>query len=146
MPSTSPLGAQLGVEGLLLQMGIGSPVVYTTIANVEDLDLPTTAKIVETTNVGDAWVRRFPTLFDMGKITFKIFWIPTETTHENLAGGLRYLLLNKILTTFKVVYPDTGASTDTFPAFVTDFHITGKVGDVFHAAIELSNNGAPTLV
>jgi hypothetical protein len=47
--------------------------------------------------------------------------------------------------TFTLAYPD-GQSTDAFPAYVTGFHVTGKVGDVWRADVELSNSGAPTLV
>ncbi len=72
-----------------------------------------------------------------------------EPTHNNTIAstttGLRYLMLNKILTTFKLVYPDGSSTSDTFPAYVTDVSVSGKVGGVFEGAIELSNNGAPTL-
>jgi|SRR5215472_1670857 len=149
MPQTSVFGAQLGTEGLLIQVQTGSPATFVTIANASDVTLPTIANTVETTNFGDAWIRRFPTLLDMGKITFKVYFIPTEPTHDNQtsssASGLRYLMLNKVLSTFKLTYPDTGASTDTFPAYVTSVSLTGKVGGVFEGTIELSNNGAPTL-
>ncbi len=143
MPTTSTLGPALGVLGL--QILFGSPAT-SIVCNVEDIDLPTQAKTVEVTNVGDTWVRRFPTLLDMGKITFKIFWIPTEATFKNTSGGLRYAMISQTLTNFVVTYPDSGHSTDSFAAYVTNFHLTGKVGDVFHASIELSNSGAPTLV
>jgi hypothetical protein len=142
MPTTSTLGPALGVLGL--EILFGSPAT-AIVCNVEDIDLPTSAKTVEVTNVGDTWTRRFPTLLDMGKITFKIYWIPTEATHKNAAGGLRYALITQALTTFKILYPDTPGSFDTFPGYITNFHVTGKVGDVFHAAIEVSNSGAPTL-
>jgi hypothetical protein len=127
----------------------GSPAGYVTILNASDVTLPAKANIVETTNFGDAWVRRFPTLLDMGNITFKVFFIPTEPTHDNAtsstASGLRYLMLNKVLSNFKLLYPDTGASSDTFPAYVTEVSITGKVNGVFEGSITLSNSGPPTL-
>ncbi len=149
MPTTSTFGAQLGTQGLLIQANIGSPAAFATIANAHDVTLPTKANTVETTNFGDAWVRRFPTLLDMGKVTFKVYFIPLEPTHNNTIAstttGLRYLMLNKILTTFKLVYPDGSSTSDTFPAYVTDVSVSGKVGNVFEGAIELSNNGAPTL-
>ena len=144
MPSgVSALGAAQGVLGM--QLLFGSPTASTIIVNVEDIDLPVVAKTVEVTNVTDTWVRRFPTLLDMGKITFKVYWIMKDTTH-NYAAGLRGLLINQTLTIFKVLYPDASpSSSDSFPAYITGFHITGKVGDVYNAAIEISNNGAPTL-
>jgi hypothetical protein len=153
--STSPIAAAIGVEGLILLMGTGnSPETMVPIANATDLNLPIMAEVVDVTNVGDNWRRRLATLHDMGKINFKIFWVMEEVTHRNAAGGsggniadgLRYCLINNVLANFAFVYPDGDSSTDSFAAFVTGFAITGKVGGVFEATIELSNNGAPDLV
>lgn len=157
MPSynpTSTIAPAVGVEGLLLLMGTGtSPENLACIANAMDLDLPIIAETQDVTNVGSNWRIRFPTLHDMGKITFTIFWVMEEPTHRNdggtggsVADGLRYCLVNNILANFAFVYPDGNGSTDAFPAYVTGFSITGKVGDVFRAKIELSNSGPPTLV
>lgn len=151
MSATSPIGAQQTVAGLLLQVGNGqSPETMNTVANVEDFALPLTAKTVETTNVGDTWVRRVATLLDMGKIAFTVFWIMEEITHRNSAlnnvKGLRYLFAQRTLADWQAVYPDGNSSTDAWPAYVTTFSISGKVGDVFKAAIDLSNSGAPSLV
>lgn len=154
MPSTSILGASVDFLGMLLQVGNGaSPQVFYTVANVEDFNEPLIADTVDVTNVGDLWRRRVSTLLDMGKITFKIFWVMTETTHYSgpivNARGLRNMLFNGPSLgpfSFKIVYPDSGGSVDSFLAFVTGFKITSKVGDVFHAEIELSNDGPPSLV
>jgi hypothetical protein len=134
-------------------MGTGSsPETMEPIANATDLTLPIIAETVDVTNVGNNWRARFPTLHDMGKISFKIFWVMEEATHRNsnnggsIADGLRYCLVNNILANFSFVYPDGNDSTDSFAAYVTGFSITGKVGGVFEASIELSNSGSPTLV
>lgn len=151
--STSPIGPAIAVEGLLLLMGNGaSPDTMAAIANATDLTLPIMTDTVDVTNVGDSWKRHFPTLHDMGKIQFKIFWVMEEVTHRNSAGGgavgagLRYLMINSLLRDFAFVYPDGNQSTDAFSAYVTSFSITGQVGGVFEATIELSNSGAPSLV
>lgn len=155
MPDTnSLLGPAIAVEGLLLYMGTGSsPETQAVIANATDLTLPVIAETVDVTNVGNAWRARFPTLHDMGKISFKIFWVMEEPTHRNSGGsggsvadGLRYCLINNVLAYFSFEYPDGNGSTDSFPAYVTSFSITAKVGGVFEGTIELSNSGAPTLV
>lgn len=151
MAGTSAIAAAVAVEGLLLQMGNGaSPETFNTIANVSDVTVPITADTIEVTNVSDAWRRRIPTLLDMGKVKFKIFWVMTEPTHRaavtTAIEGLRYILLNRLLTSFKVIYPDGLNSTDYFGAFVTSFQITGKTGGVFEAEIELSNDNNPILV
>ncbi len=147
MPSTSLIAEAQQVAGLLLQVGNGSsPESFQTIANVQDIDLPIVAEVQDVTNVADLWRRRRPTLLDMGKIGFKVWWVMTEPTHDNSSTGLRYMLINKIKKDWQVTYPDGNSSTDSFPAYVTSFHITGKVGSHFEAAIELSNSGAPSLV
>lgn len=151
MSSTSLVAEAIAVEGLQIQFGNGaSPEHFTTVANVSDLTLPLAADTADVTNVGDTWRRRIATLLDMGKIKFKIFWVMTEPTHENaITGnvrGLRYLFKNRILANVKVLYPDGSNSEDDFPAYVTGFSISGKVGGVFEADIELSNSGEPTLV
>ncbi len=153
MPSISAIGPAIAVEGLLIQVGnAASPETMLTIANALDLSLPITTAVVDVTNVSDKWRRRIPTLNDMGKITFKIYWVMEEATHRNSAGGgtvgagLRYLLVNNLGRDFQFVYPDGNNSTDAFFAYVTSFAITGKVGGVFEAMVELSNSGAPSIV
>jgi hypothetical protein len=147
---TSGVGAGLSFTGTRLQAGNGSsPETFTTICNLSDATLPLKAETADVTNAGDLWRRRISTLLDMGTIKFKVFFIPTEATHENSVSGvirgIRYLLVNQTLTNFKLIYPDATSSTDYFAAYVTGFNETGKVGDVFTAEIELSNNGAPVL-
>lgn len=153
MPATSLAGPGLSTEGTLLQVGNGSsPDSMQTIANATDLNLPIMAETADVTNLGDTWRRRFPTLLDMGAISFKIFWMMEEPTHRNSANGgsigagLRYLLINRLARNYQFIYPDDNDPTDAFPAYVTSFAITGAVGGVFTAQIELRNSGAPSLV
>lgn len=153
MAFTSPLGPALAVEGLLIQVGnAASPETMQTIANATDFSEPVMTDVLEVTNVGDSWKRRIPTLHDMGKIGFKVYWIPEEVTHRNslnggsVGAGLRYLLIQSLLRDFQFVYPDGNNSTDAFPAYTTSFAITGKVGGVFEATVELANSGVPSLV
>jgi len=150
MGFTSTLGAQTITEGFQLQVGGGSsPASFQTIANASDLQLPLKADLVDVSNFGDNWHRRVTTLLDMGKITFKIYWIPLEATHRNESSpfdGLRYLFVNRVLAYWNFIYPDGYSSSDSFQAYVSGFSITGKVGGVFEAQIELSNSGAPSLV
>jgi hypothetical protein len=149
--STSAIAAAIAVEGLVLQIGNGqSPQGYNSICNLQDWNEPNVSDVVDITNVGDNYRRRIPTLLDVGKCMFKIFWVPTEPTHMNaITGaitGLRYLWIHQILSSFQVVYPDVNQSVDQFTAYVTSFKITGKVAGVFEGEIELTpNTGAPIL-
>ncbi len=151
--STSPIASAIAVTGLLLQVGnSSSPETMNTIANCTDVSLPVIAEKADVTNVGDAWRRRFPTLLDMGSITFKVYWVMEEVTHRDSANGgtvgagLRYLLVNRLKRDYQLVYPDGNSSTDAFAAYVTGFAITAKVGGVFEANVELANDNAPSLV
>jgi hypothetical protein len=154
MPSsTSAIAPAIAVEGLLIQVGNAlSPETMQTIANATDFAEPVMTDVLEVTNVGDSWKRRIPTLHDMGKISFKVYWVMEEYTHRNSlntapqGAGLRYLLIQSLLRDYQFVYPDGNNSTDAFPAYVTSFAVTGKVGGVFEAAVELANNGVPSLV
>lgn len=153
MSCTSLIAPAIGTRGTLLQVGNGSsPETMQTIANATDLTLPVMSEKVDVTALCDLWRRRIPTLNDMGTIAFKIFWVMEEPTHRNslngglVGAGLRYLLINQLLRDYQFVYPDGNNSTDAFPAYCTSFSITGAVGGVYTAAIELSNSGAPSLV
>lgn len=149
--STSTIAAAIAVEGVVLQMGNGaSPQAWTSLCNLQDWNEPNQAETVDVTNVGDKWRRRISTLLDMGKMKAKVFWVMTEPTHENSVNagvsGLRYLMIQQILTVFQVVYPNSVQSIDQFAAYVTGFQITGKVGGVFEAEVEFTaNTGNPVL-
>src|SRR6266702_7186948 len=133
--STSPYGAGVSTSGLLLQVGnASSPETFETIENSLDMKLPMLAEVVDTTNFGDLWRRRMPTLLDMGKITFKIMWVMEDPSHNNSTPyGLRYLLINRILRDWQFTYPNGSASTDAFPAYVTQFEVTAAIGKTFEA-------------
>ncbi len=148
--TTSPLGAAVPVEGMLLQVSnsSSSPNSFFTVANISEFTLPLGAKTVDVTNVGNQWEAMIPTLKTYGKISLKIFWVMEETTHRNSVGGgstatgLRYLYMANppALREWQWIYPDGNNSTDAFAAYVTGFSITGKVAGVFEATIELTAN------
>ena len=152
---TSPIGPAQSVRGTLLQVGTaGSPETMYTIANATDVSLPIMSDTIDVTNVGNLWKVKIPTLLDLGKISFKIYWMMEEVTHRNslngggVAAGLRYLLVQQLVRDFQFIYPDGNLSTDAFPAYVTGFAITGKVAGVYEASIDLTYSGpaVPSLV
>lgn len=148
--STSGIAAAIAVEGLVLQIGTGSPLVFNSICNIQDWNEPNKADVVDVTNVGDKYKRRISTLLDIGVCKAKLFWVMTEPSHENaITGaidGLRYLWIQQILTAFQVVYPMTTQPVDRFYSYITGFAITGKVGGVFEVEAEFTpDDGAPLL-
>ena len=155
MPAgTSAIADHVSVSGLLLNVSNtgNSPDSFFTVCNVSDLTIPLSATEVLVTNVSDTWVRRVPTLLDMGKVTAKIFWVMEEPTHRNSIGGggvaegMRYLFVQKLLRDWQAIYPDGNNSTDAFQAYVTSFSISAKVGGVFEASCGFGTTGIPSLV
>ena len=155
--STSPIAASLPITGLQLSIGTsGSPDTLNIVANQEEYNQAMKSTVVMVTNVGDQFVRRQPTIVDPGEPTFKVFWIPEETSHRNspdagtVTAGLRYLLIKRLLRQIEVSYPaDLNGNTpaDSFLAFVTSFGITGKVAGVFEANTTLGiSDQAPFFV
>ena len=145
---TSTYGPSIGVLGTILYIGTSSPAT-TAVVNVTDFALPAIAETQDVTNIGDLWRRRFPTLLDLGKISFSIYWAQEEPTHMNVATGLRGLWINQTLAYFKVVYGaggQPGTPTDAFSGYVTSFSVDGKTGKVWTAKIEISSSGIPQLV
>ena len=147
--STSPLGPYVPVEGTVFQIDNGMcPDTFETISNISTITLPTIQKTIDVTNIGDNWVRTVPTLKDMGKIALKLFWQMADTSQNNSSPyGLRFCLVSypSPIRIFKVLYPDTAASQDVFPAYVVGFQAAGAVGKAWEASIDLANSGAPTL-
>lgn len=144
--TTSQISAALGFQGLEICIGAtGSPETFTIVSNVEDYTQAMKNTVVMVTNAGDNFVRRFPTVTDPGEPTFKIFWIPLEPSHRNspesggnIAAGLRYLCINKVLTDVQTRYPadaNGDVATDAFKAYITSFQVTGKVAGVFEATV-----------
>lgn len=155
-PSTSPIAADLPVSGFQIRVGNASSASsFSYIANVQDYNRAQKSTVVMVTNVGDQFVRRQPTIIDPGAPTFKIFYIPEETSHRNavnggaVAAGLIYLQINQLLRDWQAQYPpdpNGNSPEEAYKAFVTDFGITGKVAGVFEAQVTLGiNDQAPSL-
>lgn len=100
---------------------------------------------VDVTAFGVAWKEFVATIKDMGEVTININYVPTNATHKNASGGLLYDLDQATATTYSIVWPDSGGTTWSFSAFVTNFAPTGSVGSALTAAVTLRPTGTPTL-
>ena len=124
------------------------------MANVSDINIPYQTDVVDVTASCDTLHRRIATLTDIGPITFKLYYVMEEVSHRNginggtVARGLKYMCLHPSSgpADFQFNYPDGNGSTDAVPCYVTKFAITGKVGGVFEAAVELRNSGPGSFV
>jgi len=118
----------------------------TTVAEVTKIDFGgIKLDLVESTNHSSTggWREYTPTLKDGGEVSFEINYVPTAATHKNASGGLIYLLDNKTLQTFHVVFPD--ATDWTLPGYVTDFKPSAPVDGKLSASVTIKVSGQPTL-
>jgi len=135
--------------GTLLKIGDGAgpPENFTTIAEVKDISGPKLEQgTEEVTSHGSAggWREYVGTLLSAGEVTFDLNFVPTEATH-NPSTGLIADLKNRVKRSFKLVFPDAGATTWAFSALVTGFEPGEPVEGSLAAAVTLRVTGQPVL-
>ena len=134
--------------GTLLKIGdAGSPEVFTTIAEVTDIggiSLSTQTEDVTSHSSPGGFEEKIPTTHAVGPVKFSINFIPTGPTHSYSTGLIKDWY-NKTLRNFKVVFPDTGATTWPFAAYVTLVDIKAPVKGKLAADVTLDITGQPTL-
>lgn len=136
-------------QGTLLQLGDGgTSEVFTTIAEVLSLTGPTlTRDTIDVTNQSSTGgFREFINgLKDGGEVSFDLNYIPTEATHD-ASTGLLADYESGVSRNFKLIFPDTGATTWLFTGVVRDFQISAEVDSQLRASCVIKVSGAPTLV
>lgn len=132
----------------LMKIGDGAtPEVFTTIAEVLDIE-----GISLATNMTDATNHSSPGGFEekigstlkVGPIKFGINFVPTAVTHSYTSGLIRDWY-NKTLRNFRLVFPNVGATTWNFSAYVSLVDIKAPVQGKLTADITLDVTGQPTL-
>ncbi len=140
--------AALAAINTLLQIGDqASPETWRTVANCNDFQpIAPSATVVDVTShsTGTPWRQKIITLLDAGKVTAKIFYVPTEGTHDDTTGLLA-LLTNRALTHFRIVFPDSPATKFTFFGYVSAFTINSPVAGVEEGSLTIEITGQPTL-
>lgn len=145
MPSDNASQA-LASEGTLLQLSNGaSPPSWTTIANVGDITGPAwSADVVDVTSHSSQapFRQKIVTLLDVGQVTCKVFWVPTNDTHRNSPTGLRYIWLNRLKKTYRLLYTD-GTSFDEFDAYISKLSSVAPVAGVYEMSVTFEGTGYP---
>jgi len=135
--------------GTLLQMGDGAgPEVFTTIAEVKDIDGPDISMDTEDITPHDAvggWEEFVPTILRSGEVTFDLNFVPSNAQHGDAAGGLINLLKNRTKRNFKLVLPTSPTYTWSFAAYVTGFSNSMPVAGVLGASVTLKVTGVLAL-
>lgn len=134
--------------GTLLKIGdAATPEVFTTIAEITDIAGVTLATATEdATNHSSpgGFEEKIPTTLSVGPVKFSINFLPTGLTHSYSTGLIKDWI-NKTKRNFKLVFPDTGATTWLFAAYVTDVGIKAPVKGKLAADVTLDITGQPTL-
>ncbi len=137
--------AALASINTLFQVKMGSPLDYQTVANVGDYTpIAPSANVVDVTShsTGTPWRQKIITLLDAGKLQAKVFYIPTDPTHDD-STGLLGLLTTRALTDFQIVFPDSPATKFQFSGYVSNFSITSSVAGVEEASLTIEITGKP---
>jgi hypothetical protein len=133
--------------GTLLKMGdAASPEVFTTIANLGDIDGAELSSNMEDVTGHDSsggYEEVIPEgVLNTGEIGFEINWVPGGSTH-GASSGLVADWKNKTKRNYQLVHPNS--STWAFSGYVAKFQSKAPVRGVLRADVSIKLTGSPTL-
>ena len=131
-----------------LKVGDGAtPEVFTKIAEVTKINgFKLESTPVDASNHdGSGYEEMIMGLKKVGDITFDVNFVPTGATHGNSAGGLIHSWSNQELENYQLVFPDSGSTTWTVPAFVKSVEVKPDLKGKLGGTVVLTPSGAPTL-
>lgn len=129
-------------QGMLLKIGNGlSSETFTTISEIKTFSGPGgSATVIDVSDLSSAAREKRMGLNDEGQLSFTINYIPTNTQH----ALLRTQRASRDLTSFQLVFTDTGNTTWDFEAYVNGFSVSGAVDGVVEAQVTLEISGVIT--
>jgi hypothetical protein len=132
--------------GTLLKLGdgAGTAEAFTTIAEVGDIDGPAdSVDTIEVTSHSSLQARKefIASLIDSGEVSFPIWFVPDDSTHD-ATTGLQYYKNQRKAANFQMIFPD--ATQVAFSALVTKFGMKAPVSGVLSADVTLKITGAMT--
>lgn len=133
----------------ILKIGDGaSPEVYTSVAEVTSVGLPSTSKdAVDTTHTESPDRARtyIGGLIDAGEIPLEVRFLPTDSTQSASAGLLYKLWNTHTPSNFQINIDPDGVDVDwTISAIVTNFDGSAPMDDLINASFTLKVSGKPT--
>jgi len=134
--------------GTLLQLADSGGTVFTTIAEVKDIDGPDISMDTEDITPHDAaggWEEFIPTILRSGEVTFDLNFVPSSTQHGDNANGLIGLLKARTKRNYKLVLPSSPGHEWAFAAYVVGFSNSMPVGGVLGASVTLKVTGVLAL-
>lgn len=132
----------IAARGTLIQKGDGAvSEQFTTIAEVVDisgLSLKQDVDDVTSHSSPSGWKEKIGTLLELGQVTLKLNFIPTNAT-QNSTLGLIADMKNRVKRNFKEIFPDN--TTFAFTALVVDFKVVANVANKLTADVTLEGTG-----
>lgn len=130
----------LPAEPIVLAIGsLDSPVVYTEIANLGDIDGPNSSYTVEDVSAhGHRARRKITTLLDSGELKAPLWFIPAagqEPTHTDATNGLKAIFERGDLRAYALYYRDTPGTALFFNAYLSTFSQKSPVAGVLSADV-----------
>jgi len=120
-----------------------SPPAYVTVAEVTNISSPfaISRDSVEVTHTESTdGIREFiPGLVDYGDASIELNWVPKSTTDKRI----RDLFRTKALSSAKIVFPTSPASTLTFDCFATAYSPGAPLDDKLTASATFKISGRP---
>ena len=138
-----------GIAALGTQLKFGTT--PTAVVAVHDISGPSMS--VDTIDVTahdstDGYREFVAGFIDSGEVSFSVNWNPDSATHKVATGGLPYLLAQRELEDFELIFPTGATAGDTykasFSALVTAFEPSAPVEDKLSADITLKIDGPVT--
>lgn len=133
--------------GTLLKMGDGAmPEVFATIAEITDLSGPGfSLDTIEATSHSSpgAFKEYVVGPLDGTEVSFTINFIPTDPTHGTGTGGLLSAMLARAKKNFRIVFPDTAATTWEVSGLITGFDMAEPTDDMLSADVTIKVTGEP---
>jgi len=126
----------------------GAAEVFTKIAavtNISGLSLGLDTEDVTSHDSAGAWEDAIPTILRSGELSLDVTFDPVNGT-QNSTSGLIFKSENKILTNFKLIFPDGAGTIWSFSGYVTGFEPSMPVDGALTGAVKIKVTGQPVLV
>jgi predicted secreted protein len=124
----------------------GTPETFTDVAEVTDLSGPEMSAeeadvTTHATGSASPWREIIPTLLDAGEVSLSLSFLPGTAGHKALLSDF----LNRVKRNWQIVFPDAGATTWSFSAYVMNISPAEPIDDALTAEMTLRVTGAPTI-
>lgn len=133
--------------GTIIRVSDGeSPETFHTIAGVGDIDGPNEAlntQEVRTHSTGNLFPNVRPTTFQVPTLSFPVYFDPANPSHSYTSEfGLGYMLRNRAVRTWQIIYPDEANTTFEFSGFVSELSAAAPVDGINERSCTITIDGA----